>query len=78
MWLIRLVARLPLDMDPEVRADLLQRTGDLLAGWPGELWRIPGGWTVVARVESADPHALIAGLPLGPWLDVTVEPLVRL
>ena len=76
MWLIRLVARLPLDMDPEVRADLLQRTGDLLAGWPGELWRIPGGWTVVARVESRPTRS--SRLPLGPWLDVTVEPLVRL
>lgn len=76
MWLIRLVARLPLDMDPEARADLLQCTRDLLAGWPGDLWRIPGGLTWVAAVESADPHELVSALPLGPWLDVTVEPLV--
>ena len=78
MWLIRLSVRVPLDMDPEVRADLFQRSRDLLAQWPGQLWRIPGSDTVVARVEAGDPHALVAGLPLFPWLRVTVEPVVHL
>ena len=76
MWLIRLVADLPLDMDPEVRADLVQRTRDLLGEWPGQLWRIPGGWTWVALVDAPEPHLLIADLPLHPWLRVTVEPVV--
>ena len=76
MWLIRLHSRLPLDMDPEVRADLVQRSRDQLSGWPGQLWRIPGGLTWVALVDAPEPHALVAALPLHPWLDVTVEPLV--
>ncbi|GAB3700310.1 muconolactone Delta-isomerase family protein [Corynebacterium nasicanis] len=76
MWLIRLHARLPLDMDPEVRADLIQRTRDLLATWQGEAWRIPGGWTWVLLIDAPDPHQLISALPLDPWLEVTVEPLV--
>ena len=76
-WLVRLEAHLPLDMDPEVRADLIQRSRDLMVEWPGELWRIPGGWTVVARLDVEDPHRLIAALPLHPWLAVGVEPLIR-
>ncbi|MDO5512518.1 muconolactone Delta-isomerase family protein [Corynebacterium sp.] len=76
MWLIRLVADLPLDMDPEVRADLVQRSRDLLAQWPGQLWRIPGGLTWVALIDAPEPHALVSALPLTPWLDVSVEPLV--
>ncbi|MDO5671136.1 MAG: muconolactone Delta-isomerase family protein [Corynebacterium sp.] len=75
-WLVRLRADVPLDMDPEVRADLFQRTRDLVSGWPGEVWRVAGGWTVVAVLSVEDPHELIAALPLHPWLTVTVEPLV--
>ncbi|MDO5669979.1 MAG: muconolactone Delta-isomerase family protein [Corynebacterium sp.] len=76
MWLIRLLADLPLDMDPEVRADLIQRTRDLLSEWPGDVWRVPGGLTWVALIEAPDPHTLVAALPLHPWLQVSVEPLV--
>ena len=76
MWLIRLDAHLPGSMDPEVRADLLDRFRTLISGWPAQVWQVPGGWRLVALLDSDDPHSLIAELPLHPWLRVTVEPLV--
>lgn len=75
-WLIRLSAQLPAEMDPEVRADLIERTRLAVGDWPGvQVWRLVGGWSVVAVVLSEHPHELIVELPLYPWLTVNIEPL---
>lgn len=80
---VRMDVRLPHDLDPDVRADLLarekaysqdlQRTGK----WP-HLWRIAGEYAnfSVFDVDTVDElHDLLANLPLFPYLDVKVTPL---
>lgn len=77
VFLVRLRADLPGDMDPEIRADLRDRSREQLADWP-QVWRVTGGDSLVVIVEAADHdvlHQRIAALPLHPWLEVTVEPL---
>lgn len=78
-WLVRLSPHLPGDMDPEVRADLRERTRAGLAEWPGaRWWRVAGSDTLVALVDAAaaaDVHGRIVALPLRPYLTVAVEPL---
>lgn len=80
---VRMDVHIPVDLDPQARADLvarekaysqaLQRSGK----WP-HLWRIVGEYANISifDVESNDElHALLSGLPLFPYLDVTVTPL---
>jgi len=75
--------RIPHDLDPEVRADIvarekaysqeLQRAGK----WP-HLWRIVGEYSNISifDVGSTDElHDLISGLPLFPYMDIKVTPL---
>lgn len=71
-YLITLEARTPGDMDPEVRADLFQRTREAL---PQGFFRMVGQRTVTGIVAMGSPHEFIAELPLFPWLHVTVMPL---
>jgi muconolactone D-isomerase len=79
----RMDVHLPQDLDPEVRADIvarekaysqeLQRSGK----WP-HLWRIVGEYSNVSifDVDSNDElHDLLSGLPLFPYMDITVTPL---
>jgi muconolactone D-isomerase len=74
---------LPVDMDPEVRADIvarekaysqdLQRAGK----WP-HLWRIVGEYSNVSILDVAsndELHELLSGLPLFPYMDIKVTPL---
>ncbi|MEY8016933.1 muconolactone Delta-isomerase [Mycobacterium servetii] len=82
---VRMDVRLPPDLDPRTRADIvarekdysqqLQRTGK----WP-HIWRIAGQYAnfSILDVESPDElHDLLAGLPLFPYLDIQVTPLAR-
>lgn len=79
----RMDVHIPHDLDPEVRADIvareknysqeLQRSGK----WP-HLWRIVGEYSNISvfDVESTDElHELLSGLPLFPYMDITVTPL---
>lgn len=79
----RMDVRIPHDMDPDVRVDLLarekaysqelQRSGK----WP-HLWRIVGEYANVSifDVTSNDElHELLSGLPLFPYMEITVTPL---
>jgi muconolactone D-isomerase len=79
----RMDVHLPQDLDPAVRADIvarekaysqeLQRSGK----WP-HLWRIVGEYSNVSifDVDSNDElHDLLSGLPLFPYMDITVTPL---
>lgn len=79
----RMDVRIPHDMDPDARADLVAREKAYAeelqhAGkWP-HLWRIAGEYANISvfDVESTDElHALISGLPLFPYLEVKVTPL---
>ncbi|ROS38877.1 muconolactone Delta-isomerase [Amycolatopsis thermoflava] len=80
---VRMDVRLPSDMDPSVRADIvarekaysqkLQREGK----WP-HLWRIVGEYSNISifDVNSNDElHELLSGLPLFPYMDIRVMPL---
>ena len=79
----RMDVRIPHDLDPEVRANIvarekaysqeLQRSGK----WP-HLWRIVGEYSNISilDVESTDElHDLLSGLPLFPYMDIKVTPL---
>jgi muconolactone D-isomerase len=79
----RMDVRIPHDLDPALRADIvarekeysqdLQRAGK----WP-HLWRIVGEYSNISifDVGSTDElHELISGLPLFPYMDIKVTPL---
>jgi muconolactone D-isomerase len=80
---VRMDVRIPDDVDPKVRADIvasekaysqeLQRAGK----WP-HLWRIVGEYSNISifDVESNDElHQLISELPLFPYMEIKVTPL---
>ena len=80
---MRMDVRLPAGMDSSERADILakekaysqelQRSGK----WP-HLWRIAGEYANVSIFDVADNdelHDLLSGLPLFPFMDLTVTPL---
>jgi muconolactone D-isomerase len=80
---VRMDVRIPHDLDPDDRTELvarekaysqaLQREGK----WP-HLWRIVGEYSnfSIFDVGSNDElHELISGLPLFPYMDITVTPL---
>ncbi|MCX5446416.1 MULTISPECIES: muconolactone Delta-isomerase [Streptomyces] len=82
---VRMDVRLPTDLDPTTRADIvarekaysqrLQREGK----WP-HLWRIVGEYSnfSVFDVESNDElHELLSALPLFPYMDIEVTALAR-
>jgi muconolactone D-isomerase len=81
----RMDVRIPLDMDPEVKADLVAREKAYAqevqesGRWP-HLWRIVGEYANVSifDVESNDAlHELLSGLPLFPYMDIAVTPLAK-
>jgi muconolactone D-isomerase len=76
---------IPHDLDPDTRADIvrrekayaeeLQRSGKWL-----HLWRIVGEYANVSifDVDSNDElHELLSGLPLFPFMTITVTPLAK-
>lgn len=85
LYHVRMDVRIPTDMDPEAKADLVarekayaedvQRSGR----WP-HLWRVVGEYANVSifDVESNDAlHELLSGLPLFPYMEITVTPLAQ-
>ena len=82
---VRMDVRIPQDLDPEVRAAVLakekaysqelQRSGK----WP-HLWRIVGEYANVSIFDVAgndELHDLLSGLPLFPYMEITVMPLAQ-
>lgn len=80
---VRMDVRLPHDLDPDVRTDLvtreraysqeLQRSG----AWP-HLWRIVGEYSNISVFDVAgndELHEVLSGLPLFPYMDIAVTPL---
>lgn len=80
---VRMDVRLPRDLDPAERADLVAREKDYSqqlqreGKWP-HIWRVVGEYAnySIFDVESGDElHELLSGLPLFPFMDITVTPL---
>jgi muconolactone D-isomerase len=82
-FLVEIQVSLPPDIDPEVRADLMEK--ERLRGFELKdsgvivrIWRIPGRIANVGiwRAEDATAlHEAITSLPLFPWIDARVTPL---
>jgi muconolactone D-isomerase len=85
LYCVQMDVRVPHDMDParleQLKADEKARAQDLqrAGNWP-HLWRVAGRYANVSVLDVADHdelHALIASLPLFPFMEVTVTPLAR-
>ena len=85
LYHVRMDVRIPLDMDADVKADLVarekayaqevQRSGR----WP-HLWRVAGRFANVSILDVAsvdELHEILSGLPFFPYLDIRVTPLAR-
>ncbi len=75
--------RLPAGMDPDERADVLSREKaysqelQRAGKWP-HLWRIAGEYANLSVFDVADNdelHDLLSGLPLFPYMEISVTPL---
>ena len=82
-FLVRMRVDLPSDLDPELVATLLEQERDYSHQWQRTgkwtgLWRIVGEWAnySVFDVEDNDElHQILSGLPLFPYLEISVTPL---
>ncbi|GAA3812933.1 muconolactone Delta-isomerase [Streptomyces phyllanthi] len=85
LFAVRMTVHLPPDMDTDVRtatlaaekeyAQKLQRSGEWL-----HLWRCAGRYANLSIFDVTDNDRLndiLWGLPLFPYMDVTVTPLAR-
>jgi muconolactone D-isomerase len=85
LYCVRMDVRVPHDIDPQrferlksdekARSQELQRAGK----WP-HIWRVVGLYANISifDVESHDElHAILSGLPLFPFMEITVTPLAR-
>lgn len=82
---VRMDVRLPHDLDPAVRAEVVAREKAYSqklqqeGRWP-HIWRVVGEYAnySIFDVESNDElHELLSGLPLFPYMDIEVTPLAR-
>ncbi|RZA19575.1 MAG: muconolactone Delta-isomerase [Lysobacteraceae bacterium] len=82
---VRMDVNLPLDMDPAQSAELkasekaysqaLQRSGK----WR-HIWRIAGeyaNYSVFDVADNQELHDLLSGLPLFPYMAISIDPLCR-
>lgn len=85
LFAVSMVVDIPVDMDADVRADLLAREKDYSqrlqrAGkWP-HIWRIVGQYANLSifDVDNNDElHEVLWGLPLFPYVRVEVTPLAE-
>ena len=85
LYCVRMDVHVPHDIDPQrferlkseekARSQELQRAGK----WP-HIWRVAGRYANISifDVESHDElHAILSGLPLFPFMEITVTPLAR-
>jgi muconolactone D-isomerase len=85
LFMAEMEIRLPPDMPRERQAELRTREAEYAKAlqrdgrWP-HLWRVAGRSANVSilDVRSIDElHELLSGLPLFPYMDITVTPLSR-
>lgn len=85
LFAVQMAVNLPADMDPEVRASTiaaekeyaqrLQHAGEWL-----HLWRCAGQYSNLSVFDVSDNDRLnevLWGLPLFPYMDITITPLAR-
>ncbi len=85
LYCVHMDVRPPSDLDPErferlkseekARAQQLQREGK----WR-HLWRVAGRYANISIFDVAsndELHAILSGLPLFPFMEITVTPLAR-
>ncbi len=85
LYCVHMDVRPPSDLDPErferlkseekARAQELQREGK----WR-HLWRVAGRYANISIFDVAsndELHAILSGLPLFPFMEITVTPLAR-
>lgn len=83
LYAVRMDVTLPPDMDPAAREDLLAREKAYSQGWQRSghwphIWRCVGQYAnlSVFAVESNEQlHQILWGLPLFPYMTITVTPL---
>jgi muconolactone D-isomerase len=85
LYLCRMDVALPPDLDPEVRADLLEREAAYSGSFQRdgrwvELWRVVGEYANYSLLDVAgndELHEILSGLPLYPYMKIHVTPLTR-
>jgi len=83
LFAVRMDVELPLDMDPDARAELLARekaySQELQrAGTWRHIWRVVGHYSNISMFDvagNAELHDLLWNLPLFPYMQVEVTPL---
>lgn len=84
-FLVRGRQRIPHDMDPDKRADVIKAEGvrsqQLIdEGILIRIWRVPGqrgSWTLWEAADATELHAALESLPIYPWYDLEVHPLAQ-
>ncbi|MFC3630977.1 muconolactone Delta-isomerase [Paracoccus angustae] len=85
LYHVAMDVRLPRDLPADERADILAReraySQDLQRGgkWR-HIWRVAGQYANVSIFDVADNaelHDILSGLPLFPFMEITVTPLLR-
>jgi muconolactone D-isomerase len=85
LYLVRMDVKIPHDLPAETAAEIkarekaysqqLQRDGR----WP-HIWRVVGeyaNYSVFDVASNDELHELLQGLPLFPYMDITVTPLAK-
>lgn len=85
LYHVAMDVRLPRDLPADERADILAReraySQDLQRGgkWR-HIWRVAGQYANVSIFDVADNaelHDILSGLPLFPFMEINVTPLLR-
>jgi len=83
LFAVKMNVDLPLDMDPDVRADTLAREKaysqelQRAGRWP-HIWRIVGQYSNLSILDVEDNdalHDLLWNLPLFPYMTIEITPL---
>jgi muconolactone D-isomerase len=85
LFLVHMEVRLPPDMPASQADDLKARERDVAQALQRDgrwrhLWRIAGRYANASVFDVASPdelHELLSGLPLFPYMDITVTALAR-
>ena len=85
LFLVHMDVRLPPDMPPREADELKAREREIAQdlqrdGRWRHLWRIAGRYANASVFDVASPdelHDLLSGLPLFPYMDITVTALAR-
>ena len=82
---VRMDVRIPRDLAPTEAAEIIARekaySQDLQrSGKWRHIWRIAGeyaNFSIIDARDNAELHEILTGLPLFPFMDITVTPLLR-